>query len=136
MVQFNPDGSIKLPSHIQQNKDAEQRRWTCTKCIRITKEVLGGTPKKCNLHIELSPRFDRNDFIQNIIRFANFETPIKVIEKNPKEFTVEIGSTFRRCTECTKLVGQYREYSDGNFILKKGACGFEQRSFAYEDYFD
>ena len=56
---------------------------------------------------------------------------------NDKEFEIEVGTNFRRCSDCNKLVNQYREFMDGCVIEDKGSCTHEPRSnFSYEDHFD
>lgn len=140
MVQFNPDGSIKLPEKVAKARQQDENRFLNTPCIKLTKEVVSTyAPKKCKLTIELSPRMMRNDFIQNIYTFFSFqsETPTKLQKVNERLFTVEIGSSFRRCSECTTLVGRYREYNDGNMIMKKVRCTYNPHTFfSQEDYFD
>jgi len=136
MIQFNPDGSIRIPGHVQAQKDKKKHMWIYTKCTKIRKEVTAEKPKKCFLHLELSLKWDRNDFVKNIFKDTQGETPMKIHKKNEKEFTLEVGSSFRRCSDCTKLVGRYREHSNGNFILEKGTCTYEPRQFSEEDYFD
>ena len=62
------------------------------------------------------------------------EVPSK-LSKTEDSFEIEIGTCFRRCTDCCSLIRQYREFMDGNII--EDSCNFEQnRNFCYEDYFD
>ncbi len=130
MIEFNPDGSLKLPAGIAKAKAEEASKFNNTCAIRITKEVVSTyAPKKCVLHLELSPKHQRNDFVKNLLTYLNAETPIKLIEKSPREFAIEVGTNFRRCTDCTRLVGNFREHVDGNLQLKKGNCTFEPRYF-------
>ena len=132
MVEFNADGSIRLPGAFAQKKTDEENRFRNTPSIRITKEVISSyQPKKCKLTIELSDRMQRNDFVENIYRFfvQNTETPTKLSKLNEKTFEVEVGSSFRRCSECCSLVNRYREYNDGNLIQKKRLCTYEPNYF-------
>lgn len=84
-MEFNPDGSIKLPATLAKKNEDDKQRMIDTK---------------------------------------NFE--------------VEIGTDFRRCTDCTSLLNKYREFLDQNLIEKKGNCTFEGRrsTFCEEDCFE
>ena len=140
MVEFNADGSLKLPGKFAEAKRKDEQRFANTNCLKVTKEVVSTySPKKCLVRVELSPRFSRNDFIQNIFQFFSWqsETPIKLLKQNERKFHFEIGSSFRRCSECTSLIGRYREYNDGNMIVKKRGCTYNPHNFfSQEDYFD
>lgn len=139
MVEFNPDGSLKIPNWITQAKNDEDKILMAPSGIRVVKEVIRyESPKLCNVHLTLSPNACITTFVQTIS--SNFkqhaETPIKLIQKTDKEFIFEIGTSFRRCSECTSLIGRFRENADGNLVLKKGNCPYEQKSFSNEDYFE
>ena len=54
-------------------------------------------------------------------------------EIKDKEFRIEIGTDFKRCTDCTSLVNRYREFMDGNIIEDKGECTFEVRRFTFQE---
>ncbi|HYD03990.1 MAG TPA: hypothetical protein VEC16_06875 [Alphaproteobacteria bacterium] len=140
-MQFNPDGSLKLSNATVAKKAQDQIMMQKGRCMQVTKEVVEITaPKKCVLRIKLSDAITDTRFIETIHKQfrENASTPTKVTKLNDKEFEIEIGSDFRRCTDCCKLVGKYREFLDGNIIQKKVGCTFEEnrRSFSYEDYFD
>jgi hypothetical protein len=141
MVEFNSDGSIKLPGalakKVEDNKDKMQRQ----RCIKITKDVVSFTaPKKCVLQVILSEAFSDNTFIHNIYNYfnQNAAVPTKIKQIEDRLFEIEIGTDFRRCSDCSTLIGKYREFLDGNLIEEKGNCTFEgrQNNFSYEDYFD
>jgi len=141
IIEFNQDGSIKLPEHLAKKKQEEQHRLKKGKCILIKKELVNGrSPKKCSLHIRLSEAFSDNSFVERIYRYfsENSEVPSKLIKLNDKEFDVEIGTCFSRCSNCNSLVSRFREHLDGNVIEDKGSCSFEGRkqSFCYEDHFE
>ncbi|MAH33536.1 hypothetical protein CL615_04030 [archaeon] len=141
MVEFNSDGSIKLPNVLVQQKKDNEYKMKNGHCITIKKEMVSNqSPKKCMLHIELSERFTDDSFVANIYGqfMANSEVPSKLTKKNEREFEVEIGTCFRRCQDCNNLVRMYREFLDGNIIELKGSCTYEgfNRTFTYEDHFD
>ena len=141
MYEFNKDGSIELPDKFVKKKEEDKRKLISQRCIRIKKEVVSfNSPKKCVLKITLSDRFEDDRFIHTIYGYfkdkASVPSSLKKIDD--KNFEVEIGTDFRRCTDCNSLICKYREFLDGNIIEEKGGCTFEgfKRSFEYEDYFD
>ena len=140
-MEFNPDGSIKLPEYAVKRIQNEKFRLKSAHCIQIKKEVVDfHAPKKCTLHLKLSDKIQNSDFIRNIHkRFdAYAEVPTKLRKIEEKEFQVDIGTCFRRCSDCTKLVNMLKDHMVGNVIENKGNCTFEkpQRNFEFEDYFD
>ena len=141
MVEFNPKGSIKLPDSFLKAKEDNRLRLIDQRCIRIRKEVVNfSAPKKCVLHLTVSDKISDAQFIDNIYKQfnENSSVPSKITKLDSKNFEVEIGSDFKRCTDCTSLIGRYREFLDGNLIEEKGNCTFEGRksSFSYEDLFE
>ncbi len=138
MVEFNPDGSIKIPAAIAANIEKKELKLKKERCILVKKELVDFKPKKCVLHLKLSEAFTDNSFISTIFKsFQNqAEVPAKLIKITEKEFDVEIGTDFRRCRDCTTLVRILREYLYGNIIEDKGSCTLKERNFSYEDYFE
>lgn len=141
MAEFNPDGSLKLPSELVRSKSEKEERLKKGNCILIKKEILSFVaPKKCVLHIILSEAIKDNRFIDNIHKYfcENSTVLTKVIKINEKEFNIEIGTDFKRCSDCSQIIARFKEFLDGNIIEEKGNCTYEQRnnSFYYEDYFE
>lgn len=141
MAEFNPDGSIKLPERLEKKKQEDSVKLKTRRCIKVKKEVVSFTaPKKCVLHITLSDFINDNRFVENIYGFfkQNAAVPTKITKIDEKNFDVEVGTDFRRCSDCNSLIGRYREFLDGNLIEEKGSCTFEGRkqNFCYEDYFE
>ena len=140
MVEFNEDGSLKLPGCLAEQKQEKAERMRKGNCILIRKEMISfKAPKKCVLSIKLSEGVKDNRFIQTTYGYfcENSQTPTKIIKLNEKEFQIEVGTDFRRCSECTNLINRFREFLDGNIIEEKGNCFYERKqNFAYEDYFD
>jgi hypothetical protein len=139
MIEFNPDGSIKLPGQFAKQADENKEKLKSQRCIRIKRNIVSSkSPKKCLLQATLSDVFSDNKFMETIFRDfnENSTTPCKLVKIDENNFEIEIGTEFRRCTECCSLVNRYREFLDGNVIEDKGSCTFEQnRNFCYEDYF-
>ena len=140
MAGFNPDGSIKLPEQFARNKEKNKEKLKSQRCIKIERDIISFTaPKKCVLHITLSDAVIDNRFIETIYGYfkdrASVPNSIKKISE--KQFDVEIGTDFRRCSDCSSLINEYREFLDSNIIEEKGGCTFEgkKRNFCYEDYF-
>ncbi len=141
MIGFNPDGSIKLPERLAKKKQEDSVKLTSQRCIKVKKEMVSFTaPKKCILYITLSDFIKDNRFIENIYGFfkQNAAVPTKITKIDEKNFEIEVGTDFRRCTDCNSLVNRYKEFLDGNLIEDKGSCTFEGRkqNFCYEDYFE
>jgi hypothetical protein len=140
-MEFNPDGSIKLPDKLQKRTDQNANKLLNQKCIKIRREIVSDyAPKKCHLNITLSKAIHDNRFITNIFNEwkSNIDTPSNLKKINENEFLVEVNTSFRRCTECNKLINTYREFLYSNLIDEKGTCTFEgfMKNFHYEDYFD
>ena len=141
IAKFNPDGSIKLPEQFARNKEENKEKLKLRKCIKIKKEIVSfSAPKKCILHIILSDVILDNRFIETIYGYFKDRASVPSIIKriNEKQFDVEIGTDFRRCTDCNSLINEYREFLDGEVIDEKGSCTFEgmKKNFCYEDYFE
>lgn len=141
MFEFNPDGSLKLPEEWARRKEENKDKLKRQRCILVKREIINFTaPKKCILQITLSDAFPDNRFIETTYNYfrEKASVPNKLVKINEKQFEVEIGTDFRRCTDCTSLINSYREFLDGNIIEQKGSCTFEgiKKNFCYEDYFD
>ncbi|MBR9692014.1 hypothetical protein GOV06_04450 [Candidatus Woesearchaeota archaeon] len=141
MVEFNPDGSIKLPELFAKRKEENERRLKNQRCIRVKREIVNfDSPKKCVLNITLSEAISDNRFIENIYNFfkEKCSVPVKIKKISEKEFEIEVGTDFRRCSDCNSLINKYKDFLDGNLIDEKGNCTYEIKTgnFCYEDYFD
>jgi len=138
MVEFNPDGSIKLPESLAKQIAEREKKLRTERYIKITRVIVSDKPpKKCVLNIQLSDIISDNSFVQKeYAHFANSsEVPSKLNKITDKEFDVEIGTSFRRCSDCCSLIRRLREYMDGRVIEEKGGCSFSQHNFSYEDHF-
>lgn len=140
-MEFNADGSLKLPGSLQNKKNEEINKLKTQRCIKIRRNVVSTyAPKKCVLHITLSDAITDSRFIYTLYTYfnQNATTPNILRKIDDKNFEVELGSDFRRCTDCASLIKKYHEFLNGNILEEKGACSFEgrQSNFSYEDYFD
>jgi hypothetical protein len=144
MVEFNPDGSLKVPSFITENRKAKEMRMTKGHCILIKKEIVSfRPPKKCKLQLQLSEAITNNEFITQVYKYFSekADTPTKLIKINEKEFEVIIETNFKRCSDCNNLIRKFNDFLDGNLIEEKGNCSYEnsffnKQVFCDEDYFD
>lgn len=141
MIEFNPDGSLKLPGRVAEQNEAKKNKMKNQRCIKIRREVVNfDAPKKCCLKITLSDFFKDSMFVETTYNYFKEKAavPNSFVKVNDKEFEVIIGTDFRRCSDCQSLINRYREFLDGNIIEEKGSCTFEgsKRNFNYEDYFD
>ena len=141
MSLFNPDGSIKLPKELQENKDNTEQRMKNQRCLLVRKDlVYDRAPKKCVLSIKLSDNLNDPNFVEKTYKFfiEQSETPTKHIKINEKEHQIEIGSDFRRCSDCANLISRFKSFLYDNVIVEKGSCTFERKTqdFCYEDHFN
>lgn len=141
MVGFNPDGSIILPAGMAREKDDQEGRMRHGRCVRVRKEVVNDRPpKKCVLHVKVSEKVPMVDVM--MVPYKGFVsatiTPTRFNKINDKEAQVEIGSEFRRCSDCEALIKRFGEQLEGNIIVEDGNCASRKREqeFCDEDYFD
>ncbi len=130
MIEFNPDGSIKIPGRLAALREADSSKMK-GRCVMIRKEVVSAKPpKSCCLNITLSDSITDNGFIEVIFRRWNesYEVPSKLIKDTDHEFRIEIGTCFTRCSDCSKLIRLYREY-DSDVIEKTGSCTYKGNSW-------
>ena len=136
-MEFNEDGSLKLPDHMIKRKQEKEHRMKKGRCMIIKKEMVNFV-----LNIQLSDAFTDNSFVEKTHKYfnENSQVPSKLIKINEKEFNVEIGTDFRRCSDCAELIKRFNEFLFGNIIEEKGNCphkgSFREQNFCYEDYFD
>ncbi|MEA3430079.1 MAG: hypothetical protein U9R08_02300 [Nanoarchaeota archaeon] len=137
-IQFNPDGSIKLPEQFAKRKQDLTNKMNNARCIVIDREIVSTySPKQCRLSIKTSKHVNQG-FIENVYKYFTAQTPMKLKQISETEFHVEIGTDFRRCSDCTALISRLRNALNGHIIVNQGTCTFKQkqREFCFEDYFD
>ena len=141
MIEFNPDGSIKLPEKMAKHKAKQEYKMKDFRCIKVRKEVISTrAPKSCALHFTLSEKIFDARFVDTIYDEwrRTCDTPSRLLKESPKEFKVELGTNFRRCSDCTSLIKRYHNFVN-NIIENQGNCSYRQNQqarFNYEDYFD
>lgn len=141
MIEFNPDGSIKLPDHVNKSKQEDEVKMRSRRCLQIERDIVSDkSPKKCRLKITLSDPIDDHRFINTIYDYfkESSTTPTKLEKIGPQVYVLEIGTDFRRCSDCEQIRNRYREFMNGVVIEKKNGCSYEGKRafFSYEDHFD
>ncbi len=140
MAEFNPDGSLKLPAYLAKIKEGNEERMKSQRCLKIQRELINFTaPKKCLLHLTLSEAMADNRFVETIYNYfkERAAVPSKLQKIDEKQFEIEIGTDFKRCTDCISLINEYRECLNGNLIEERSSCTFDgfKKNFSEEDYF-
>ncbi len=141
MIEFNPDGSIKMPGRLAHLKQKEDRLMSEVNCMKVRKEIVSEkSPKSCMLHFTISEKTPDTRFVDTIYNewARTKDTPARLLRDSNKEFRVIIGTDFKRCQDCTSLIRRYHNFIR-NLIEKDGSCSYKknmQSRFCYEDYFD
>ena len=127
-MEFNPDGSLKLTGSAQAKIQSEKRKMNTEKAVLVKRCVISHTaPKKCSVQLTLSDSIENTSFVEQF--FLNYKkevsTPTTLRVTSNKEFEFEVGSNFKRCHDCNKFIGHFRELYPGNVIDKRGNCTFK-----------
>lgn len=133
MIGFNPDGSVIIPGALAESKLKIENRLKKERCMFVRKELVDFKPKKCVLHFRISDAVNDTGFVSSIVNFRS-SVPVKLVKINEKEFTVEIGSDFKRCSDCNTLLNRFKEFID--VIEDRGSCSQKERVFGYDEYFE
>jgi hypothetical protein len=136
MIDFNPDGSIKIPGSILMSRERTENRLKKERFVFVRKDVVDFKPKKCVLHLRVSDAFFDSSFVSSVLNSIRLTVFTKLIKISEKEFDIEIGTDFKRCSDCTALLNKFRGYLDGNLIEDKGSCSMKERVFGYDEYFE
>ncbi|MGM5484235.1 MAG: hypothetical protein ACQER9_04955, partial [Nanobdellota archaeon] len=66
-IEFNPDGSIKLPDSIRKRKEDDEKIFLEKPAIRIIRnQISSTTPLKCELKIQASEKLENPEKIDSI----------------------------------------------------------------------
>ena len=99
MVEFNADGSIKLPGRLGEQKEKDILRMKNERCIRVKKEIVRHhAPKECVLRIELSAAIDDARFIRTIYDqvLARASVDMDFTISDGAVIEIRIGTDFKR----------------------------------------
>ena len=106
-LEFNPDGSMKLPESMVKKKEDEDKIFQDEPCVRIIRDQISTvTPLTCELLIQASDKLDNFDKIEyifetskeRVVHGVGADLSIKKI--NNKEYVVKIISGAYRCSWC------------------------------------
>lgn len=130
MIGFNPDGSLRLPGSIRRAKEENESKMAHQRCLKVQKRIVSfDSPKKCCLKFELSPFVTDRRFVNTIYDEFRLraETPTRLNVTGDRSFEVEVFSDFRRCSDCCRLVGLYREFIQ--VVEDRGNCTYNDVRF-------
>lgn len=136
MIGFNADGSVMIPNALVESQQRREMKLKKERCMFVRKDVVDFKPKKCVLHFRISDAVSDSSFVSSLVNAFRSSVSVKLVKINEKEFTIEIGSDFKRCSDCTALLNKFRGYLDGNLIEDKGSCSMKERVFGYDEYFE
>ncbi|MEK6886207.1 MAG: hypothetical protein AABW88_00060 [Nanoarchaeota archaeon] len=127
MVEFNPDGSIKLPSRMTKQNDANDNLFATQPSFKILRNQTSTvTPLTCELHIEAS----KHILTPNIIELAfneaknNFKTDAGLTKTNN---VIKIVSGFNRCNWCHHFIDHLADRSNAR-IIRTDRCDDKTRN--------
>ena len=125
-MEFNPDGSLKLPDCILKKKEGDDEIFSNEPSIRITRhQISPETPLKCELIIEASDKLDNpekiKDFYNTAISKFKHMADLSIKKINERKYSVIIISGQFRCSWCES----FRRYLKGMNvkIIEWGSCG-------------
>ena len=127
-MEFNPDGSLKLTGSAQARIKNEKEKMKNEKAVLVKRCVIShAAPKKCSIQIILSDSIKDGSFVEMYyLKYKKeTDTPTTLRVTSEKEFELEVGTNFKRCQDCNKFIGHFRETFEGNVIDKKGNCTFK-----------
>lgn len=101
MISFNPDGSIRLPGKLQDEKDAQGREFAQSRVIRINRRAVSDSPLIDELDVELSQKFETPGVFETIYRRA--------LGEFRHEATITSERTGDRTWTIRIISGKYRE---------------------------
>ncbi|MFH1439956.1 MAG: hypothetical protein ABIG89_05285 [Candidatus Woesearchaeota archaeon] len=125
-IEFNSDGSIKLPGQMQEKKDKDNSDFNNRSAIRITKsKVSASTPLRCELTITASDKVTNPKIISFLFNECskNFTggAELSIRQINEREYVVSIVSGYKRCTWCNLFLDYIRDETNFAFQVK-GYC--------------
>jgi len=104
-IEFNPDGSMKLPENLAKKKEDEDRVFQDEPSVRIIRNQISTvTPLTCELVIQASDKLDDFEKIESVFREATGRfrhmADLSIRKIGDREYTVKIISGMYRCSWC------------------------------------
>ncbi len=126
MVEFNPDGSIKLPEHLIKNQENYDEDFRSKPCVRVVREQISErTPLKCELRIQASPLLRFPQRITSIFDTASQKfkhgAQLSIRREGEREYVVRIISGRYRCSWCENF-RKYLKNELGVKVQEWGSC--------------
>ena len=109
-VEFNPDGSIKLPGKIRQFKDDQEKDFQDGRVIRMVRRAISDRPLIDELQILLSPKIEDPHRVDALFRQATnlfrHMAQLRISKYGEREYVVRIVSGQFRDT----WISEFRYY--------------------------
>lgn len=123
-IEFNPDGSMKLPEEIVNKKENDDKIFQNKPSIRIIRNQSSvETPLTCELCIQASNKLENFDKIESIYKRATGKfrhmANLSFRKINNREYNVTIISGMYRCSWCEN----FRTFIEGEMNVKVINCG-------------
>jgi hypothetical protein len=125
-MEFNPDGSIKLPEGMAKKKEDDEKIFQNEPCVRvIIDEISTVTPLTCELTIQASDKVNNFDKIEYIFETSKErsmnESGLSIKKITNREYVVKIVSGKDRCSWCENFRNGI-ERSMGVKVINWGSC--------------
>ena len=125
-MEFNLDGSIKLPKNVLKKKEDDKKTFLEKPSIRVIRnQISSTTPLKCELTIQASERLSDPKKIESIFKQSTGKfshmAQLSIKKINNREFLVKITSGMYRCSWCNN----FREFLGKEFnveVINQGSC--------------
>lgn len=125
-VEFNPDGSIKLPNDHDGKESREE------KAVRFTLRAISDGPLIDELHVLISEKVDNPQMIESLFNaahglFKHMSTELSMKKISTKEYTIRIVSGSHRGTWIQNFVDfvqqrmNVKTYLGGSDPFRKGS---------------
>ncbi len=129
MVEFNSDGSIKLPGRMTRQQEENDVIFSSRPSFKMLRNQTSTiTPLTCELHIEASKHVNPN-IIESVFNQAknNFRTDAGLsIRKEEGRYIVKIVSGFNRCNWCHHFINSLSDSADAR-IIRTDRCDDKTR---------
>lgn len=125
-VEFNPDGSIKLPEIMVKKKEDDDKIFQDEPSIRIIRNQISTvTPLTCELQIQASDKLKNFDRVESIYKQATGKfrhmANLSIRKTNNREYTVKIISGRYRCSWCENF-RKFIEKEMNVKVINWGSC--------------
>lgn len=139
-IEFNPDGSMKLPENIVKKREDDEKIFREEPSIRITRDQISQiTPLKCELTIGASDKLKNPERIESFYNYAKsaFEhmAQLSIQKLSDKEYVVTIVSGQFRCSWCENFRKHLGKELNAK-IINQGSCFYYTKAGKFGSKFD